>query len=186
MAETERSGAGARRPARAPARARKETGARLAQAAQGAAHWVGEHWVWFAVAAAALLAWHMVSGLAAGAGQAAAGALGGAAGAAGGAGPSGAQGPPGPTGPPGPPGPKGPAGASNDFVYHTVRGGQSLAEIARAYGVSVQSLIHANPTYQYGAKHPNAPLKVGTAVLVPRSRASVVALQRYRRSRQHV
>jgi hypothetical protein len=47
----------------------------------------------------------------------------------------------------------------------------------------VQSLVHANPTYQYGAKHPNAPLKVGTAVLVPRSRASVVQLRAYRQRR---
>jgi hypothetical protein len=191
MAATATAGQGA--PAREHARAHAgadgvgqaaaAAGAKAADAGKAALGFVERNWVWFALGAAALLAWHMLSGVAAGAGQAAAGALsggGGAAGAAGGPGPQGPQGPPGKAGPPGKPGPR---GASNNFVYHTVRGSQSLAEIARAYGVSVQSLIHANPGYGYAATHPYAPLKVGTPVLVTRSRASVLQLRAYRQRR---
>jgi hypothetical protein len=93
----------------------------------------------------------------------------------------GAPGKPGKPGAPGKPGVSGKPGLSTGFVYRTVGTSHTFAQIARAYGVSLQSLTQANPNAHFGASHPNARLKAGTSVLIPRSRQSVVQLRTYRR-----
>lgn len=103
----------------------------------------------------------------------------GSTGAAGATGPAGAAGPTGPAGPAGPTGPAGPAGSSGGnkggstgstksgggvpttkttYSSYTVKPGQTLAQIANMFGVSVASLAHSN-VYVSGEVPGNA--KVG-------------------------
>lgn len=135
------------------------------------------------LAALAFLAYHLVSDYASSAG-AAAGEGGGTVTpvgtAVGTAGPQGAQGA---TGPRGAAGKRGPAGSSVAFSYNT-KAGETPAEIARAYGVSLSALTLANPQMSKEAvRNPHSPIKP-TTLTIPRSRTSVVSLQRARAARK--
>lgn len=167
---TEASAGAARANARERARAgRKGALERVGADAERAGAFMVDHWVWFAGAAGLLLVYHLLARTSGGIAGAATGAF--APGAAGIAGPQGT------TGAKGAPGKRGLPGQSAQFVYHVPRPGESFASISRAYGVSKAALAAANPAYAYEARRPNAPLKRGLSVLVPRSRPSVIALR---------
>lgn len=177
---TERSGGARHAPehARAPAKA-EGTLAKVQSAGGAAFNFAKAHWGLFALGAAAFLAWRLLNNASVGAaGAVAGGALAGA-----GAGAAGIAGPQGQRGPAGRAGQKGPSGASAAFVYRT-RGRQTFAQVARAYGISVAELAHANPGLSYGASRPHAGLRPGVSILVPRSRRSVLQLRAQRQLRR--